>query len=86
MNARAQIANEEDLTFVHPYDDPVVIAGQGTVALEMLEDAPDLDTLVVPIGGGGLISGIAIAAKALKPSIEIYRRGGRASIRRCMTR
>lgn len=67
-----RIAQEEHLTFIHPYDDPRVIAGQGTVALEFLEDAPDLDVLVVPIGGGGLISGMATAAKALKPSIEIY--------------
>ena len=66
------IAGEENLVFIHPYDDPKVIAGQGTVALELLEDAPDVDVLVVPIGGGGLISGMAIAAKALKPGIEIY--------------
>lgn len=66
------IEKEECLTFVHPYDDPLIIAGQGTVALELLADAPEVDTLVVPIGGGGLISGIAIAAKALKPGIEIY--------------
>ena len=66
------IADEENLVFVHPYDDPRIMAGQGTVALEMLEDAPDLDALVVPIGGGGLISGISVAAKALKPEIEIY--------------
>ncbi len=59
------------LTFIHPYDDPAVIAGQGTIALEMLRDAPDLDTLIVPIGGGGLISGMAIATKALKPDIRI---------------
>jgi threonine dehydratase len=57
--------------FVHPFDDVAVMSGAGTVALEMLEDAPDLDTLVIPIGGGGLISGVATAAKALKPSIKV---------------
>lgn len=65
------LARERNLTWVHPYDDAHVIAGQGTIGLEMLEAAPALDVLVVPIGGGGLISGIAIAAKAKKPSIEI---------------
>jgi threonine dehydratase len=65
------IAHERGLTFVHPYDDPLVIAGQGTIALEMLEDAPDLDALVIPIGGGGLIAGNAIAARSCKPAIEI---------------
>jgi threonine dehydratase len=65
------IARERGLTFVHPYDDPLVIAGQGTIALEMLEEVPDLDALVVPIGGGGLIAGTAIAARARKPTIEI---------------
>lgn len=59
------------LTFIHPYDDPLVIAGQGTIAHEMLESAPEIDTLVVPIGGGGLISGVAIGAKAIKPDIHI---------------
>ncbi|HUI14102.1 MAG TPA: threonine ammonia-lyase [Xanthobacteraceae bacterium] len=70
--ARAEaIAAERNLVWVHPYDDPYIIAGQGTVALEMLEEAPDIETLVIPIGGGGLIAGNAIAARAVKPSIEI---------------
>ena len=59
------------LTYIHPYDDPLIIAGQGTIALEMLASMADLDVLIVPIGGGGLISGIAVAAKSLKPEIEI---------------
>ena len=67
-----EIAGTENLVFVHPYDDPKIIAGQGTVAFEMLFDAPHLDTIVAPVGGGGLIAGIAIGAKALKPEIEIY--------------
>jgi threonine dehydratase len=66
------LSAKDGLTFVHPYDDPRIIAGQGTVALEMLDKAPDLDALIVPIGGGGLIAGIATAAKALKPGIEIF--------------
>ena len=65
------LADQRDLTFVHPYDDEAIIAGQGTVALEMLEDVPDLDTLVVAIGGGGLISGMATVAKALRPTMEV---------------
>ncbi len=65
------IAEREGLVFVHPYDDEAIIAGQGTVGLEMLQAVPDLDTLVIAVGGGGLIAGIATAAKALKPSIEI---------------
>jgi threonine dehydratase len=63
---------ERSLIQVHPYDDARIIAGQGTVALEMLEDEPDLDSLIIPIGGGGLISGNAIAAKAVNPDIEIF--------------
>ena len=66
------LAAREALTPVHPYDDPAIMAGQGTVALEMLADVPDLDALVVPVGGGGLIAGIAVAAKALRPEIEIF--------------
>jgi threonine dehydratase len=65
------LARERGFVLVHPYDDPDVIAGQGTIGLELLADRPDLDTLVVPIGGGGLISGIAVAAMALNPEIEI---------------
>jgi len=65
------LARDKRLALVHPYDDPAVIAGQGTIALEMLADQPDLDTIVVPIGGGGLISGIAVAGKALNPGIDI---------------
>ena len=66
-----ELAEKRGLTFVHPFDDPYVIAGQGTIALEMLEDAPEIDTLVVPIGGGGLIAGMAVAAKSVNPEIEI---------------
>ena len=70
--ARAETeARERGLIWVHPYDDPQVIAGQGTIALEMLEEVPALDVLVIPIGGGGLVSGIATAAKAIKPGIDI---------------
>ncbi len=66
-----ELAKQRGLIMIHPYDDEAVIAGQGTVALEMLEDQPQLDMLVIAIGGGGLISGISTAAKALKPGIEI---------------
>ncbi len=71
--ARAkELAAERGLTLVHPYDDPLVIAGQGTTALEFLGQTPEIEMLVVPIGGGGLISGMAIAAHALRPDIRIY--------------
>jgi threonine dehydratase len=71
-HAKAEaLARERCLTWVHPYDDLRVIAGQGTIAPEMLEDVPDLDLLVIPVGGGGLIAGNAVAARALKPSIEV---------------
>ena len=66
-----ELAARDNLVFVHPYEDPLIIAGQGTVGLEMLDAVPDLELIVVPVGGGGLISGIATAAKALKPSIRI---------------
>lgn len=62
---------EQNLTFIHPFDDPLVIAGQGTIAREMLAAKPDLDCLIVPIGGGGLISGMAVAAKAARPDIRV---------------
>ena len=65
------LAAEKGMTFIHPFDDPDVVAGQGTVALEMLAQQPDLDCIVVPIGGGGLIAGMAVAAKGIKPEIEI---------------
>jgi threonine dehydratase len=69
--AALQYAETEGLAYIHPFADPSVIAGQGTIAVEILDEAPDLDTLLVAIGGGGLISGVAIAAKALKPGIRI---------------
>lgn len=67
----ATVRARDALTFIHPFDDPLIIAGQGTVALEMLAAQPDLDTIVVPIGGGGLMSGIAVAAREIKPEIEL---------------
>lgn len=71
-HARAlELEEERGLVFLHPFDDPQVIAGQGTIALEMIEDAPGLDTIVAPVGGGGLMSGMGIAARALKPDIAL---------------
>ena len=70
--ARArELALENGYVFVHPFDDPQIIAGAGTVALEMLDEAPDLDMFVIPIGGGGLMSGVSIASRAIKPDIEL---------------
>jgi threonine dehydratase len=66
-----ELADRDGLTFVHPFDDLEVIAGQGSVALELLADAPEIETLLVPVGGGGLISGVSCAAKAIKPGIEV---------------
>ncbi|NQV98096.1 MAG: threonine ammonia-lyase [Rhodospirillales bacterium] len=70
--AAEQLVADRQLTFIHPFDDPDIIAGQGTVALELLQDQPDLDCLIVPIGGGGLIAGCAIAAKAINPKIKLF--------------
>ena len=65
------LAKERQLALIHPYDDELVMAGQGTIALEMLQQQPSLDTLIVPVGGGGLISGMAVAAKGIRPDIEV---------------
>lgn len=67
-----QLRDEEGYTFIHPFDDPDVIAGQGTIALELSEQVPDMDTIIVPIGGGGLISGIAYTIKNLNPNVKVY--------------
>ncbi len=67
-----EMALKENLTLIHPYDDPVVIAGQGTIGIEMLEAHPELEVLLIPVGGGGLCAGVALAAKSLKPSLQIY--------------
>jgi threonine dehydratase len=66
-----ELALENGYVFVHPFDDPQIIAGAGTLGLELLEDAPDLDTIVIPIGGGGLMSGVSISSRAIKPSVEL---------------
>lgn len=67
-----ELKNEKGLTFIHPFDDDYVIAGQGTIALEILEDNPYVEAIVVPVGGGGLISGIAYTVKALRPDVKVY--------------
>ena len=67
-----QLRDEEGYTFVHPFDDENVIAGQGTIGLELIEQLPDMDAVIVPIGGGGLISGVAFAVKALNPNVKVY--------------
>lgn len=67
-----QLRDERRMTFVHPFNDPMVIAGQGTIGLEILDDLPDVDAIIVPVGGGGLIGGVAYAAKQLKPGIKVY--------------
>lgn len=71
MESMEEIQREQGQTFIHPFDHPQVIAGQGTVGLEIVDDLPDVDIVVVPVGGGGLISGIAVALKALKPGIVV---------------
>jgi len=66
-----RMEGDRSLVFVHPFDDPRVIAGQGTIGLELLEQCPDLDAVVVPVGGGGLVAGIAVAVKAVKPAVQV---------------
>ena len=67
-----QLKEEHNYTFVHPFDDEDVIAGQGTIGLELLNQLPEIDAVIVPIGGGGLISGVAFAIKSLKPECKVY--------------
>ena len=71
-NRACQIVEEQGRTLIHPFDDPDVIAGQGTIGLEILDQLPDVDAVLVPIGGGGLISGVAYALKRMKPEVKIY--------------
>ena len=71
-NKALELRDNEGYTFIHPFDDPDVIAGQGTIALELAEQIPDMDAVIVPIGGGGLISGVAYTIKALNPNVKVY--------------
>ncbi|MDE7387566.1 MAG: threonine ammonia-lyase [Muribaculaceae bacterium] len=71
-NKAIELKESEGYTFVHPFDDPLVIAGQGTIGLEILEEMPDVEAVVVPVGGGGLIAGVAFAIKTLRPDIKVY--------------
>lgn len=71
-NKALELKEKYGYTFVHPFDDPLVIAGQGTIALEILEEMPDVEAIVVPVGGGGLISGVAFTIKTLRPDIKVY--------------
>lgn len=71
-NKALELKEKHGYTFVHPFDDPLVIAGQGTIGLEIIEEMPDIDAIVVPVGGGGLISGVAFAVKTLRPDIKVY--------------
>ena len=71
-NKALELRDKHGYTFVHPFDDPLVIAGQGTIGLEILEEMPDVEAIVVPVGGGGLISGVAFAVKTLRPDIKVY--------------
>jgi threonine dehydratase len=66
-----ELSAQRNLVFVHPYDDPAVMAGQGTLAIELLQDAPNLDVLLIPVGGGGMIAGCAVAAKAINPALKV---------------
>ena len=67
-----QLQEETGMTFIHPYDDELVIAGQGSIGLEILDQLPDVEAVIVPIGGGGLISGVAFAIKSLRPEVKVY--------------
>ena len=71
-NKAIQLRDEKGYTFIHPFDDENVIAGQGTIGLELLDQLPDVDAVIVPVGGGGLISGVAFTMKSLKPDIKVY--------------